>query len=269
MLVITANAIDKDVGIYYYMHTNTVTLDPHIHDGFHEIMLVLRGSLTHESEDFRARMSVGEMAFLPSDSTHTISNPTDDLLMLNLCIMLSTFEQAVSYLRIAQSPNRVVCTKVERQVVDYLLWNHARLTETMQSPERTTIIRNTFSLLLPYCCDMTSRPDWFEALLIQMQKQENFQAGVKRMQELAFCSPAHLCRTCKSRLGITPTQYVDRIRIQHARNLLRHAGYRIHDICAECGYNNIGYFYRRFVQETGMPPVQYQKEHYLEIKPLI
>ena len=28
MLVITANAIDKDVGIYYYMHTNTVTLDP-------------------------------------------------------------------------------------------------------------------------------------------------------------------------------------------------------------------------------------------------
>ena len=102
-----------------------------------------------------------------------------------------------------------------------------------------------------------------------MRRQENFSIGVHRMQELAFCSPAHLCRICKARTGMTPTQYVDKLRIQYACNLLKHMEYSIQDICMECGYNNLGYFYRRFVQETGMPPGQYKELHYLRIQPML
>lgn len=268
MLVITANAIDKDVGVYYMMHTHP-TPDTHIHDGFHEIMILLRGGLTHTCEGRCTRMEVGDMFFLPNDSIHTLSEETPDTLLLNLCITLSTFEQAIGFLHISQMPASVVFTHVQQPVVDYLLWNHMHLTETMENAERATIIRNTFSLLLPYCCEIRAEQDWFEALLVQMQKQENFSLGVKRMQELAFCSPSHLCRICKARTGLTPTQYIDKIRIQHARNLLRHVEYSIHDICLECGYNNLGYFYRRFTQETGMPPGQYQQMHYLHIRPLV
>ena len=268
MLVITANAIDKAIGVYYMMHIHP-TPDPHIHDGFHEIMVLLRGGLTHTCEGQRTRMRVGDMFYLPSDSVHTLSDYTPDILLLNLCISLSTFEQAVSFLRIAEAPASVVFSHIEPTVVNYLLWNHEQLMQTSVSTERTTLIRNTFSLLLPYCCENRAEPDWFENLLLQMRRQENFQAGVHRMQELAFCSPAHLCRICKARTDMTPTQYVDKLRIQYACNLLKHIEYSIQDICMECGYNNLGYFYRRFVQETGMPPGKYKEEHYLSIQPLL
>ena len=268
MLVIPASDIEKDIGVFYMMHFRPI-LDAHVHDGFHEIMVMLRGSLTHTAGDQRVRVSAGDLIFLPNNSVHALSDFTPDLLFLNLCVSLSTFEQSMSYLRIAAAPSAITFSRVEPTVVDYLLWNHGQLMQTVGAAERTTLIRNTFSLLLPYCCDNRTEPDWFEKLLIQMRRQENFQAGVHRMQELAFCSPAHLCRVCKARTGLTPTQYVDKLRIQYACDLLKHIAYSIQDVCMECGYNNLGYFYRRFTQETGMPPGKYKEEHHMLIQSLI
>lgn len=266
MIVMTANSIDKNVGVYYRMHTRP-TPDPHIHDGFHEIMILLQGGLTHTCESQRTRMQPGDLFFLPNESSHTLSEQTEDTLMLNLCITLSTFEQAIQFLHLSNIPATPVFSQTEQAVVDYLLWNHEQLTLTTQSAGQTAIIRNTLALLLPYCCENQAELDWFEALLVQMRRQENFQAGVHKMQALAFCSPSHLSRVCKARTGLTPTEYVDQLRIQYACNLLKHMEYDIQEICMECGYNNLSYFYRRFVQTTGLTPKQYKETHYLYIQP--
>ncbi len=269
MLVITADAIDKDVGVYYYLHEHELLMEEHIHDGCHEIQLVLQGELTHRAGDHAVRQTAGDLVYLPLDSVHQLCDPTGDLMLLNLSFLPSTYEQGLSFLRAAAAPKRIVYNRVEPPVVDFLLWSHDRLIGKMQKQERTTIIRNTFTLLLPYCCDLAQPMDWFDSLLQQMQKQEHFQVGVTRMQELAFCSPSHLSRTCRARLGMTPTQYVDQLRIQYAENLLRHSQYNIRDICEECGYNNFGYFYRRFTEKTGLPPGKYQRLHSLRIQPLV
>lgn len=270
MICITSNAIDKYIGIHYMMHSCTLlTTQRHFHDGCSEIMIVLRGQLDHEHNGSVVTMKCGDLFFLPDNSIHQLNNPSDNLIMLNLSVIPSIIEQALQFLRISDPPRQVSFSHVDQQVVDYLLWNHKRLTLADKSTDRTSIIRNTFSMLLPYCCRNKPEMDWFDSLLHEMHKQENFQGGVQRMQQLAFCTPAHLCRTCKARTGMTPTQYIDKIRIQYACNLLKHMEYSINDVCMECGYNNLGYFYRRFTQEAGMPPGQFKNRHYLKIKRLL
>ena len=268
-IVMEANAIEKEIGVYYYLHGKSVMLEEHIHDGFHEIMIILRGTIEHWADGDMTLLSRGDLVYLPNDSVHKMDNPRHELLLLNLCMLPSTYEQGLSFLRVSTAPNRIIYNSVPQTFVDYLLWNHEQMLQKMNREERIILIRNTFSQLLPYCVDLRNPTDWFDALQAQMQKQEHFQQGVKRMQELAFCSPAHLSRTCKARLGMTPTQYINKLRIQYAENMLRHSKYSIQDICVECGYNNIGYFYRHFSDAVGMPPGVYQKMHSLEIKQFV
>jgi AraC family cel operon transcriptional repressor len=270
MLSMSVNSINKEIGIEYVVHSFKTELREHYHEGFHELMVVLQGHLKVSFDNQQIIMEPGCLMFLPTGSIHQLSVPSRDLIMLNLAIMPSTLEQALSYLRINAPPAGIVVACIERPVIEYLLWNHSRMriirdayTQCLNGTEDTVLVRNTFSLLLPYCCENTTKKDWIETLITQMQKQENFQAGVQKMQELACCSPAHLSRIIKQRLKITPTQFVNKLRIAYACEMLKHMQYSILDICMECGFENLGYFYRCFVKEIGIPPGQYRKLYYV------
>lgn len=99
-----------------------------------------------------------------------------------------------------------------------------------------------------------SAPKWFSEACSAAQSSDVFRLGTKGFVRAAGRSQEHVCRTCKTVLGVTPTEYVNRIRIEHAAQLLRSDEASIDDIVESCGFENTGYFYRLFRRQFDTTP---------------
>jgi AraC family L-rhamnose operon regulatory protein RhaS len=74
--------------------------------------------------------------------------------------------------------------------------------------------------------------------------------GIRRTQ---------LCKIFHKLTGSTPMEFLSRIRVEHAKTLLRRSETKIIDIAFECGYSSSQYFANNFKQATGVTPSVYRK----------
>lgn len=74
-------------------------------------------------------------------------------------------------------------------------------------------------------------------------------------------TPAYLSRIFKKETGCTFNQYLNRIRIEKARDLLRYSQMSLSDIALHTGYGDQSYFTKVFQRITGMSPGNYRKKH--------
>ena len=81
---------------------------------------------------------------------------------------------------------------------------------------------------------------------------------VEQIASVAGMAPAAFCRYFKNRTRKTFVEYLNELRIGHARKLLTNADMSIGQVGLECGYNNNSHFHRQFKASTGMTPFQYQ-----------
>ena len=60
--------------------------------------------------------------------------------------------------------------------------------------------------------------------------------------------------------GVTPIQFLTKIRIKHAKNLINayKNSYSLADIAESCGYDDYIYFSRKFKEVTGLSPQKYK-----------
>ncbi|MDF2904922.1 MAG: hypothetical protein K0R34_243 [Herbinix sp.] len=63
-------------------------------------------------------------------------------------------------------------------------------------------------------------------------------------------------RLLKRREGVTYSAYLQRIRLEKARELLEESILAIDEIIEQCGYHNKGFFYKIFVEKYGMTPAK-------------
>ncbi len=92
--------------------------------------------------------------------------------------------------------------------------------------------------------------------------QTNFQRHIS-LEEIAGISNMTIpsfCRYFKRVSGKTFTQFVNEIRILHARKLLTEEQDSISNVALESGFNNFSYFDRIFKEITGKSPSAYRKQ---------
>lgn len=68
-------------------------------------------------------------------------------------------------------------------------------------------------------------------------------------------------RHFRQQTGVTPLQYILRLRIESAQELLAHSDCRVAQIAQIVGYDNPLYFSRLFRQQTGLPPSAYRRQY--------
>ncbi len=81
-----------------------------------------------------------------------------------------------------------------------------------------------------------------------------------RLDELAehvHLSKYHLLRQFKRITGDTVVTYVNRLRCEHAKRLLREGGRTVHQISEACGFESDSYFITVFKKFTAMTPTEY------------
>jgi len=78
-------------------------------------------------------------------------------------------------------------------------------------------------------------------------------AGLFPMSEKYFCS------FFKKQTNLTPFEYINRVRISKACDLLLLSDMNVTEISLECGYESLSYFIRQFKKITGVTPSEYKK----------
>lgn len=67
-------------------------------------------------------------------------------------------------------------------------------------------------------------------------------------------SKEHLSRIFKKKFGVTVTEYIHQVRIEHARRLMAAGEHSLKQVCYESGYQSYNDFYRNFRKITGTSP---------------
>ncbi len=120
---------------------------------------------------------------------------------------------------------------------------------TALSTETYDSYRTKSSVLIP--------PHWMFILMNEMNKPENFISGLPEMIKLAHISQEHLTRAFRKYLNITPTQYINNLRLTYAAALLSKSSHDITEICFLSGFNNLSHFYHQFKKKYNCSPKQY------------
>ncbi|MGG4492689.1 helix-turn-helix domain-containing protein [Brevibacillus reuszeri] len=87
----------------------------------------------------------------------------------------------------------------------------------------------------------------------------NQQLRLNQIAELVHCSSRQLQRWFKQQEQIGPMEYVIKIRMNHAAQLLQHTAATVREIAESIGYHNVFYFSRAFKKYYGISPLSYRR----------
>jgi len=72
-------------------------------------------------------------------------------------------------------------------------------------------------------------------------------------------TPRHLARLFHAEVGITPGEFVERTRVEHARRLLERTDLTTERVAAESGLGSVETLHRVFRTRLGTPPREYRQ----------
>lgn len=89
---------------------------------------------------------------------------------------------------------------------------------------------------------------------------ENFQNDIKleKLASMFNYNSAYLGKLFKSEKGLNFNTYLDTVRIDKAKQLLK-KGMKVYLVAQEVGYDDVRYFYKKFQKYVGVSPSAYKK----------
>jgi AraC-like DNA-binding protein len=90
---------------------------------------------------------------------------------------------------------------------------------------------------------------------------DNFQneISIDAIAEIAHLTVPSFCRYFKSRTRKTYIDYLNEIRVSHARKLLIDSELGVSQVGLECGFQNLSHFHRVFKNQVGVTPLAYRR----------
>ncbi len=81
---------------------------------------------------------------------------------------------------------------------------------------------------------------------------------IAEIAESVYLTPTYVCLLFKQETGLTVNDYLTRVRIDKAKELLRGSEKKLYDVCLSVGYASPSYFSRLFKKLVGCTPSEYR-----------
>lgn len=105
---------------------------------------------------------------------------------------------------------------------------------------------------------LASLPSWMAALAAELTKAEPLPTSAE-LPALTGFSAAHLSRSFRKHWGVTPSDYLNRVRLDRAAALLKAPGATSSGVARRVGFADSGYFQRLFRRRFGVSPGEFAK----------
>ncbi|GIO33563.1 MULTISPECIES: helix-turn-helix domain-containing protein [Paenibacillus] len=275
MKLFAADGIDSEIQAHYRLISSVRdTIGMHTHD-FFELFLILKGSVVHVINGSRQLLEENALVFIRDRDVHCYEQTTGgDCQFINLSFNREVLDDLISFLgegfpseRLLEPamPPSTLLSKTEKEYVRYRL-DQLSLIPQEKKPavkaEVRAILTDLFSRYIKAEADpieRTGQPEWFKALCREAKKKEHFTRGTAALVGLSGKSHAYVCRMFRKHLGMSPTQYINELRMSYAENLLLNTDMEIVDISLEIGLDNISYFYDLFKRKHNLTPHRYRQ----------
>lgn len=241
----------------------------HDHD-FHEVFLIESGRTAHWINGISQTLEAGQLVFMRPADTHAFSaDRKTGCQIINVIFRNETAE----HLR-ARYAQTIAGRFFDRggPLPEMHTLGPARfaravtVAEQLQTAERSLAHIEEFLLvLINRVAHATSggnatTPRWFAEACSAALSPEVFRKGSAGFIAASGRSQEHVCRTCRTQTGYSPSEYINRIRIEHAAMLLRSSEMSVAEISETCGFQNTSYFHRLFRAQITQTPSAYRRQ---------
>lgn len=139
--------------------------------------------------------------------------------------------------------------------------------KALEAAPRTTLFLEAF--LIPLIAELASEareesasmPMWLSEALLRAEDPAVFRDGAAGLVAQCGKAHAHVARTMQAHLGQTPSDYINRLRMDFAARQLKGTPDSLTEIAAEIGIQNMSHFHRLFRARYSMTPRQYRVKH--------
>lgn len=254
-----------------YVRSDTEYFRPHYHN-YYELFLVVRGNVCHIVNGREQNLEEGQLLFIRDFDIHDYKSGDGNYFeFINLAFSRETLHEMLAFLGegfpvepllSAAFPPMVSLSTGEKERLSYALieLNGNSDKEYIKVKARSFLVYVFSKYFFHYAEPKPEIPAWLEIAYEKMKQPQNFTSGAKQMYQMSGKSREHLTRCMKQYYGITPCDYVTELRLEYASNLLLVSNLNITDICYECGFDNLSWFYKSFARKYKMTPAQYRKQ---------
>ena len=243
------------------------TLDVHTHD-FAEVFLVESGAGTHVVGPSRIRLQERSLVLLQPPYNHGfVSDQSNRLVLVNIAFSAKTLLFIRNRYFSAEHPffssdsQRPFQTRLSQEQARWFVSSAAELSRLEKSLFRIErFLMNLIHMISGFALETypPESPAWLRTALEQIREPECFRRGIDGLVDAAGCSREHLSRTVKRLLHTTPSVLVNDARLEYAAMRLSMSVESILDICFDCGFESVPYFYKRFKEKYHLTPRQYR-----------
>jgi len=244
-----------------------ISISEHTHSDYAELFLVESGGINHRINNRRNHLNAGTLVLIRPADVHHLKMEKEGTVYSNVAIPLPTIQTLQKrYL----APGTFLWDLRRKNPAQFILKSEAlarmiQWIDQLSRAPRTRLEVDRFLLNLFHELGQTDglsagrdMPDWLERACRDIKEPAQALEGLPAFNRLAGRSPEHVSRVLKKCTGKTPTQWVNEARLHEAAYQLCMSSNEIIDIAANCGFENLSYFYRLFKQHYALSPRRYR-----------
>ncbi len=239
----------------------------HQHD-FYELLWVQNGKIRHYKQDgTQDDLTEGALIFVPPTAAHAIQGRGKDAMIVSVAFApqfigkLGRDYPDLDGHFFWDAPDKIAEYQLSIQQLATL--NHAAVAMERRTPNALT----ASALLVPLLTDLLedvqpiadSAPAWLITACHAVRDPEVFRDGAAGFVRVSGRAHAHVSRTCRQHLKQSPSEYVNRIRMEYAARQLVGSSESLGEIAAECGIPNLSHFHKLFLAHHGQTPAQFRR----------
>jgi len=244
----------------------------HGHRGFCDLLFVESGTVQQRVNGQESTMTAGDLMLVREGDRHALWGSR--FRYHNVNVPMAEWSRLVAYLGVdlplaelwsAPVPPR---TSLDRAQARRLGADMRRLfdrqTDPHARPELVRVLVEWLAVLAikrpAGAADGPPRPAWLDGLLpiIDAGLEQGLQ--VTDLPRRAGVSQAHVSRTLRRHLGVSPSQYLNQRRLARAALLLARTQRDVTDIALSLGFRSPGYFFRLFRQAYQVTPAAWRRQ---------
>ncbi len=242
----------------------------HRHD-FHEVFLVTRGATEHWLGGSVTRLEQGSLVFIRPHDGHALRAARGARNEIVNVAFRSHIAEHLGQRYSAELRGRFFWHGREEPDTYHLTGPRferaANVASELQVSRKSLAVIEEFLLALltrvvdHHTTTDESVPGWLVAASAAARRPDVFRQGAAGFVKAAGRGHEHVCRMARKHLGMSPSAYVNKMRMEYAALMLAGSDLSINEIAGACGIENLSHFYRVFQRQYGTTPRRYRLNH--------
>lgn len=275
--------INQKEKIYVSKSTYHHGFGEHSHD-FLEIVYIHGGSAVHCINETQYKVKRGDLFLLDYTDTHTFSETSDDFMIITcsflpeiiddslvgVCnttdiLQLLFFKPLIDdnndfrfSINLVNKQNEFdglledMCNEFQNKNRGYQLVLKCYLILILARIFRLANVKNTQK-------QNAGTIEMIEKAMAYLRDNFSNRIRIEDIAKTVFLSPGYFATVFKNQTGCNPTEYIRKIRISQACDMLAGSDKSVSEIIYDVGYRDAKFFYQIFRRYTGMTPGEYRK----------